>query len=246
MARGELMAMGDKTNLTGRPAYLVGLMYDPILWPDGDAKRAAQMYNAARSSEPRAAHNLAVLVLTGKLLDTPESLGGEALEAVVVSAAERGVPEAMVLAGEFYTLGVRGFRQNSVLAVWWFERAVAANGDPWARYRLGEVYGNGVVRAPSVRASYDLLASAAKAGVPEAARLLATRTSDRMVRSRWVAVAARMSGVAPVQAINRAAIDADLDEVERARLARDVAMWIGVHKVAWAAPQYPIIHPVTP
>lgn len=246
MARGELMAMGDKTTLTGRPAYLVGLMYDPILWPDGDAKRAAQMYNAARGSEPRAAHNLAVLVLTGKLLETPESLGGEPLEAVVVSAAERGVPEAMVLAGEFYTLGVRGFRQNSVLAVWWFERAVAANGDPWARYRLGEVYGNGAVRAPSVRASYDLLASAAKAGVPEAARLLATRTSDRMVRSRWVAVAARMSGVAPVQAINRAAIDADLDEAERARLARDVAMWIGVHKVAWSAPQYPIIHPVTP
>lgn len=246
MARGELMAMGDKSQLTGGPAYFVGLMYDPILWSDGDAKRAAQLYNAARASEPRAAHNLAVLVLTGRLPETSESLGGDTLEAVVVSAAERGVPEAMVLAGEFYTLGVRGFRANNVLAVWWFERAVAANGDPWARFRLGEVYGSGVVRPPSVRASYDLLASAAKAGVPEAARLLATRTTDRIARSRWVAVAARMSGISPTQAIQRAADAAALDDDERARLARDVAMWIGIHKVAWNAPQYPVIHPVTP
>lgn len=246
MARGELMAMGDKATLTGTAAYFVGLMYDPILWPDGDAQRAGQLYNAARSIEPRAAHNLAVLVLTGRLADTAESLGGDTLEAVVVSAAERGVPEAMVLAGEFYTLGVRGFRANNVLAVWWFERAVAANGDPWARFRLGEVYGSGVVRPPSVRASYDLLASAAKAGVPEAARLLATRTTDRLARSRWIAVAARMGGVPPAIAIQRAADAAALDETERAMLGRDVAMWIGIHKVAWVAPQYPVIHPVTP
>lgn len=240
MARGELMSMGERLPLTGHTAFAVGQVYDPGLFADGDARRAAAFYRSARKTEPKGGHNLAVLVLTGQLSEADAGFAPMTLQQLVISAAESGVAESMVLAGEFYTLGVQSFPRNDVLATWWFERAVSASGDPWARYRLGEAYLSGKVRSKNQRFAYDLLASAAKAGVPEAAALLATTSTDPIAALRWSLVSARMNGEDARTARTRIRM---LSPADASRLSAEVAVWLSVHQANWAVPPR-IIRPV--
>ena len=240
LARGELMAVAERGSVSGFDAFAVGQAYDPGLFANGDARRAAKYYSQAQASEPKGAHNLAVLVLTGQLSELDATLGKTTLQQLLISAAERGVAESMVLAGEFYTLGVQSFPRNDVLAAWWFERAVSASGDPWARYRLGAAYLAGKVRSGNQRFAYDLLASAAKAGVPEAAKILAAVSTDPAVALRWTLVSARMSGedIRTAKARIRG-----LEAVDASRVSAEVAVWMAVHQAGWSIPQR-IIRPV--
>lgn len=239
MARGKLMSMGESQPVSGFTAFAIGQVYDPGLFENGDAKRAAVFYGRAKDAEPKGAHNLAVLVLTGQLSEADGGFKPLSLQQLVIAAAEKGVAESMVLAGEFYTLGVQSFPRNDVLATWWFERAVSASGDAWARYRLGEAYLLGKVRSRSRRFAYDLLASAAKAGVPEAAELLAATSTDRIAAARWSIVSARMAGEDARSA--RARITG-LSSIESARISAEVAVWMSVHQVTWSMP-HRIIRP---
>jgi hypothetical protein len=240
MARAEVMALGERTAVSGYTAFALGQVYDPGLFPNGDAKRSAGFYGLARQGEPRAAHNLAVLVLTGQITEADAGIAPMSLLQLVVSAAERGVPESMVLAGEFYSLGVRSFPKNDVLATWWFERAVSVSGDAWARYRLGEAYLANKVRSRNQRFAYDLLASAAKAGVPEAAHLLAAVSADPAVALRWSLVSARMNGEDTRDVKGRAGT---LSATEARRVSAEVAVWMSVHQGNWStAPR--LIRPV--
>lgn len=241
LARTQIMALGERGAVSGYTAFALGQVYDPGLFVSGDPKRAAGFYNAARSGEPRAAHNLAVLVLTGQISEADAGIAPTSLLQLVISAAERGVPESMVLAGEFYSLGVQSFPRNDVLATWWFERAVSASGDSWARYRLGEAYLASKVRSRDPRFAYDLLASAAKAGVPEAAQLLAGTATDPAVALRWALVSARMNGLDP-KAVKPSAVG--LTPAEAKRVSAEVSVWISVHQAAWSAPPR-LIRPVT-
>lgn len=240
LARGELMAIGERGSVSGYTAFAIGQAYDPGLFHGGDARRAAALYRAARQLEPRASHNLAVLVLTGQVSEADAGIAPLTLQQLVISAAEKGVAEAMVLAGEFYALGVQSFPRNDVLATWWFERAVSASGDAWARYRLGESYLAGKVRSKNQRFAYDLLASAAKAGVPEAAQLLASASSDPAAALRWTLVSARMGGEDARAA--RARIHG-LSPAEATRISTEVGVWLSVHQASWAVPPR-IIRPV--
>lgn len=241
LARGELMAMGEAGSLKGFTAFAVGQAYDPGLFAPGDAKRAAAFYRSARAQEPRAAHNLAVLVLTGQITAPEAGIEPLTLQQLVLFAAERGVTQSMILAGEFYTLGVQSFPLNPVLATWWLEKAVSASGDPWARYRLGAAYLTGAVRSRNRRFAYDLLASAAKAGVPEAAELLAEWSEDGAVAKRWAVVAARMQGREPDR---RLVMQDGFTPREVAQISREVGVWLAVHAQNWAEPTR-IIRPVT-
>ena len=244
LARGELMSMGEARRVNDGLAVVIGQMWDPGIFPDGDARRAASFYKRARNTEPAAAHNLAVLVLTGEISLADAGLSEDSLQELVLSAAERGLPDAMLLAGEFYTLGVRSFPQNEVLAAWWFEKAVAASGDPWARYRLGAAYLNGKIRGPKRHFAYDLLSASAKAGVPEAADLLAKTASDAMVATRWSIVSARMKGsTAPAWSLAVGGVDNIGGVYAVDRMARDVDVWVQVHKDTWTIPMK-IIRPV--
>lgn len=240
LARGELMALGETGSLSGFAAFAVGQAYDPGLFPPGDPHRAASFYRNGRGQEPRAAHNLAVLVLTGLLTESEAQIAPQTLQQLVLTAAERGVAQSMILAGEFYTLGVQSFPYNPVLATWWLEKAVSASGDPWARYRLGASYLSGAVRSKNRRFAYDLLASAAKAGVPEAAQLLASSSADPVVAARWAVVAARMRGD---QAKVRSLTSDDLHAHQLAQISNEVRVWLAVHGRAWAEPAR-IIRPV--
>jgi len=239
MARGKLMSMGEGQTVSGFTAFAIGLVYDPGLFDNGDAKRAAFFYKRAKDTEPKGGHNLAVLVLTGQLSETDGGFKPLSLQQIVIAAAERGVAESMVLAGEFYTLGVQSFPKNDVLATWWFERAVAASGDAWARYRLGEAYLLGKVRSRSKRFAYDLLASAAKAGVPEAAEMLAATSTDRVAAARWSVVSARMAGEDAKSARTRIT---GLGSIEAARISAEVEVWMTVHQATWSVP-HRIIRP---
>jgi TPR repeat protein len=239
MARGKLMAMGETDAVSGFLAFAIGQVYDPGLFDRGDAKRAAYFYRKAKDAEPKGGHNLAVLVLTGQLSEADGGFKPLSLQQLVIAAAEGGVAESMVLAGEFYTLGVQSFPRNEVLATWWFERAVAASGDAWARYRLGEAYLLGKVRSRSKRFAYDLLASAAKAGVPEAAELLASTSTDRVAAARWSVVSARMAGEDARSAKTRIT---GLSSIEASRISAEVAVWMSVHQATWSAP-HRIIRP---
>ena len=239
------MSMGESGRVSDSVALAIGRMWDPGIFPDGDAKRAASFYKRARSSEPVAAHNLAVLVMSGAVSPAEIGLQGDELPQLVLSAADRGVAQAMVLAGEFYTLGVRSFPRNDVLAAWWFERAVAASGDPWARYRLGAAYLNGKVRTPKRHFAYDLLAASAKAGVPEAADLLARTADDPLVATRWSMVSAKMRGSSlPSWALAVGGVENVGGTYALDRMARDVSVWVDIHKSTWTIPMK-LIRPAT-
>jgi hypothetical protein len=244
MARGELLSMGETKRVSDSLAVVIGQMWDPGIFPDGDAKRAASFYKRARNTEPAAAHNLAVLVMTGAISLADAGMTDESLQEMILSAAERGLPDAMLLAGEFYTLGVRSFPKNEVLAAWWFEKAVAASGDPWARYRLGAAYLNGKLRDQKRHYAYDLLSASAKAGVPEAADMLASISTDPIVATRWSIVSARMRGsTAPASSLAVGGVENIGGFYAVDRMSRDAAVWVQVHKPAWTIPMK-IIRPV--
>jgi len=139
--------------LDGRPAE-AGL--------DGDAKLLAQLRAGAAKNDAMAQHDLALLMMEGRLLPRDERAAGELFE----KAALQGLPNAQYNLGVIYDNGI-GRAADDAMAYFWYS-AAADQGHVPAQYNLGvaAAQGKGAPRDYAVAALW--FERAARGGLPDA------------------------------------------------------------------------------
>jgi TPR repeat protein len=146
--------------LVQTPAALDGTPAEAGL--EGDAKLLAQLRDGAAKNDAMAQHDLALLMMEGRLLPRDERAAGELFE----SAALQGVPNAQYNLGVIYDNGI-GRAADDTMAYFWYS-AAADQGHVAAQYNLGvaAAQGKGAPRDYAVAALW--FERAARGGLPDA------------------------------------------------------------------------------
>ncbi|MFN4283147.1 MAG: peptidoglycan-binding protein [Alphaproteobacteria bacterium] len=129
---------------------------------DGDAKLIAQLRAAAAQNDAKAQHDLALLLMEGRLLPRDEAAAGELFE----QAAMQGLANAQYNLGVIYDAGL-GRAADPTMAYFWYS-AAADQGHVPAQYNLGvaAAQGKGAPRDYAVAALW--FERAARSGLPDA------------------------------------------------------------------------------
>ena len=129
---------------------------------DGDAKLVAQLRAAAAQNDAKAQHDLALLLMEGRLLPRDEAAAGEMFE----KAAVQGLANAQYNLGVIYDAGL-GRAADQTMAYFWYS-AAADQGHVPAQYNLGvaAAQGKGAPRDYAVAALW--FERAARSGLPDA------------------------------------------------------------------------------
>jgi len=197
-----------QTTATGAP---------PTAGATGDAQLIAQLRASAAKNDAKAQHDLALLLMEGRLLPRDERAATELFE----KAAVQGLPNAQYNCGVIYDNGI-GRPADQTMAYFWYSAAAdqghiaaqynlgvaaaqgkgaprdyavaalwfdraASGGLPDAQYNLGQMYEAGLGVPLELETAYDLYAAAAAQGYPPA-------------RQRMIALEGRV-GPRPAQAL---------------------------------------------
>lgn len=187
----------------GKAAFWAALSLDPNVAgdPSGtDPMLAAALYwEAYRSGIAQSGYNLALLALNqdvdleaARMRPLPGSRDRAAppsqpVASLLLEAAKAGCVQAMIVEGQSLKT------TNPVRAADYFEQASRASKAPIAERELGKMLLDGRGRPRNVKLGLDLLISAASGGDAEAAYTLASKTSSRDLKARWLGVAASLS-----------------------------------------------------